>query len=429
MSLTNSWLNSHVNKPVDKSYMKADRDGLSVRVSVKGTLTFTMRYRHNNKPDQMALGTYPQMTLAEAREANQKYRKVLSEGTNPKEYKAKEQAGVLEAISFQDLFGEWFKRKIEGEFGQKRESMRRRMFENDVFPTFGKRAAKDITIHEWLRLIEKVQERAPTTAEYILIITKQIYHFAVIRELVPVNPLQNLSATRDLNIKRNVGERYLENHELHMVMNVIENAKMSRPYKLFTWICLFYGCRPGELRLAKKTDFDFENGIWTVPWENHKIGKNTKKPLLRPIVPEIKPMLNELFETSVSDWVISTTRENPSIGKKKGEPLKETFYTRIANDLTKLVKKEYGEDLEKWTFYALRKTMRTNVGRIGEETQERTAPYFVREIMIGHKLPGQWSVYDKHSYLDAQAQAYSAWWSRLISIKEGADNVRVVNFR
>ncbi len=429
MSLTNAWLKANLNKAVTKPYMQADRDGLNVRVSAKGALTFTMRYRHAGKADQMALGSYPTMTLAEARELNDKYRKSLAEGTNPKAAKRESLALNIEALTFKQLFEKWFEKHIKGQFGTKRENVRLNMFTNDIFPVLGDRIAANITIHEWLELIEKIQKRAPTTAEYLLIMTKQIYHFGVIRELVPSNPLVNISAKRDLKITRTVGERVLNDKELHMVLHALDNSKMTRPYQLFAHLCLLYGCRPGELRLAKKADFDFEEMVWTVPPENHKTGKFTKKPLLRPIIKEVVPLLKELFSLSSSEWAISTTRTNALIGKDLGEPLKETFYTRIAGDLSKVVKKMYDFDMDSWTFYVFRKTMRTNMGRIGEETRERIAPFHVCEIMVGHKLPGQWAVYDKHDYLKQQAEAYSAWWAKIHSIKAGDSNVRVVNFR
>lgn len=43
---------------------------------------------------------------------------------------------------------------------------------------------------------------------------------------------------------------------------------------------LIFGCRVGELRTAKKSDFDFQNHTWTIPPEQHKTGARSKKQLL-----------------------------------------------------------------------------------------------------------------------------------------------------
>ncbi len=64
--------------------------------------------------------------------------------------------------------------------------------------------------------------------------------------------------------------------------------------------------------------------------------------------------------------------------------------------------------MKHWSIHDLRKTARTN-------WSELTEPH-VAEIMLGHKLPGQWQVYDHYKYLDEQTKAYSAWWAKLMSV-------------
>ncbi|MGU9851125.1 hypothetical protein ACU680_10045 [Pseudomonas koreensis] len=56
---------------------------------------------------------------------------------------------------------------------------------------------------------------------------------------------------------------------------------MATKNKIFLKLCLIYGCRYSE-----KAHFDFRAMIWTVPPANHKMGKSSGKPLLRPITPE-----------------------------------------------------------------------------------------------------------------------------------------------
>ncbi|WP_259556329.1 hypothetical protein [Vibrio harveyi] len=52
----------------------------------------------------------------------------------------------------------------------------------------------------------------------------------------------------------------------------------------------------------------------------------------------------------------------------------------------------------------------------------------VCEIMLGHKLPGVWQVYDKHLYLDEQKKkAYTEWWHRLKRINSNESNVVTID--
>lgn len=67
MALSDAWLKANKDKPRDKVEVKTDRDGLSVRVSPKGKITFQLRYRYNGKAMRMDIGTYPGTSLKEAR--------------------------------------------------------------------------------------------------------------------------------------------------------------------------------------------------------------------------------------------------------------------------------------------------------------------------------------------------------------------------
>ena len=108
----------------------------------------------------------------------------------------------------EDLFNAWFEKNVKGHNSQANEKQRVRMFNNHVFARFGKRIAKDVTLHEWLDQIESIQEKTPSVSMHLLGYLKQMYNFGVIRELVPNNPVVNISATRDLK-NRNKCKRAL----------------------------------------------------------------------------------------------------------------------------------------------------------------------------------------------------------------------------
>jgi Phage integrase family. len=62
-------------------------------------------------------------------------------------------------------------------------------------------------------------------------------------------------------------------------------------------------------------------------------------------------------------------------------------------------------EMEHWSIHDLRRTARTNFSTL-------TAPH-IAEIMLGHRLPGAWQVYEHHDYLQEQAEAYTAWFRKL----------------
>src|SRR5262245_8241854 len=86
-------------KPKKVIYEVSDRDGLSVRVSRTGVLTFQYRYRVNGRPERFKLGRYatagqtsrPGMTLAEAREALRDARRLVAQRVSPIRHRQQQQ--------------------------------------------------------------------------------------------------------------------------------------------------------------------------------------------------------------------------------------------------------------------------------------------------------------------------------------------------
>ena len=83
MTISHSKLKSLLNKPQSKRVEISDRDGLSVRVSQTGSLSFQYRYRFRAQAKRLYLGRYPDLTLAQARDKIPQLRQLIQEGKDP----------------------------------------------------------------------------------------------------------------------------------------------------------------------------------------------------------------------------------------------------------------------------------------------------------------------------------------------------------
>ncbi len=83
MTISHSKLKFLLNKPQPKRFELSDRDGLSVRVSQTGALSFQYRYRFKAKAKRLYLGRYPDLTLAQARDKIPQLRQLIKEGKDP----------------------------------------------------------------------------------------------------------------------------------------------------------------------------------------------------------------------------------------------------------------------------------------------------------------------------------------------------------
>nr|WP_286410645.1 Arm DNA-binding domain-containing protein [Acinetobacter pseudolwoffii] len=88
--------------------MVTDRDGLSVRITPKGKIVFQYRYRFGGKAKRLDLGTYPLLTLKDARVQVHKYKAELDQGKDPMQLKLKGESDYLKQLTVKDICDLWF---------------------------------------------------------------------------------------------------------------------------------------------------------------------------------------------------------------------------------------------------------------------------------------------------------------------------------
>lgn len=401
MAISDTWLKAHNGKPHETREEKADRDGFGVRVTPKGKITFQLRFRYDGRPCRLDLGTYPLMSLKEARAETQRLRAQLEQGHDPRVVKQLEKQAILQADSVESLFRQWYEAYCKGNKKGHHEILR--SFEIHVFPRVGKLPAGRVTLHEWLALLEGQAKARPGIAERILVNAKQMLKWGVKRQMIPSHPLADINAKEDLQIKKIAGSRSLSDEEIRLVWKAMEQSRMATKNKIFLKLCLIYGCRNSELRLSEKSHFDFARKIWTVPVENHKLGKASGKPLLRPITPEIESLIKQAMALSAEgQFLFKNSGTSKPMGV--GAPL------QLPYNIMQWLRRHEKYEMQHWSVHDLRKTARTNFSTL-------TEPH-IAEIMLGHKLPGSWQVYDQYDYLAEQKEAYSAWCERLSKLSQ-----------
>lgn len=398
VAVTDAWLKANSGKLGDRIRERSDRDGLGVRVTPKGKVVFQMRYRYNGSANakRLDLGTYPAMSLKEARAEHLRLRGRQDQGHDPKVVRSTEKTAIADAPLVKALFLLWYEKYCKAAKKGHHEILR--TFELYVFPKIGKLPVQEVTLHHWLELLEEQAKLRPHIAERILVNAKQMMKFGVKRKFIPANALSEIYSKSDLQVIKREDLRSLSDEEIAHVWRALDRSRIAQKNKLFLKLCLFYGCRNGELRLSRKADFDLDKGIWTVPPEHHKLGKKTGKPLLRPIIPEVKPLVEEAMKLSgVHAHVFLNANDDEPMGK--GAPL------QLPYNIMQWLRRHEKYEMAHWSVHDLRKTARTNFSTLAQ-------PH-VAEIMLGHKFPGTWQTYDHYTYLKEQAAAYSAWWKRL----------------
>jgi len=403
MALSDAALRAMLGKEYEKVQVKTDRDGLSARVSCKGKITFQYRYRWNGKGERVDLGTYPATSLKEAREVAMRLRGELEKNRNPRLLKRTAREDAVSALTVEEVIRTWIEKYGLENKPEHHDVLR--SFEIHVFPCLGRVPHEDAPIHMWLNVLEPLALTKPSIVIRLLTNAKQAHNWAVRRQLTKTTPLSDLRLA-DLGITLTPRERVLSADEIVTIFRAMEASRLAPKFQLLVKLCLLFGCRVGELSNAEKSHFDFEKKIWSIPPTHHKTGKRTRKPLLRPVIPEAEEMLKELFDQSPHSRFAMTNI-------KRDVPQARSSLIDIPPRIRQSARRHLSSEMEHWTLHDLRRTARTNFSDL-------TEPH-VAEIMLGHKLPGVWQVYDRYSYVDEQRRAYSLWWARVTAWVYGED--------
>lgn len=409
MALSDAWLRNALGKQSEKVVVKSDRDGLSARVSVNGKIAFQFRYRWNGKQERVDIGTYPATSLKDARDEAIRLRGELEANHNPRLMKKMARTAAYQVHTVEDVIREWYGKYCTARKKNHAEILR--SFEIYIFPAIGGYSHDGTTLHHWLDVLEPLVKKIPAIAERLLINAKQAHKWSVRRQLITNQPLRDIGLV-DIGVKKRNRDRVLSNDEIVIIFRAMESSRIHQKYKLLVKLCLLFACRSGELVYAEKKHFDMEKDIWTIPPEFHKTGETSGKPIVRPVIPEAKEMLKELFDLSgKSRYLIKKEAGNSPVGR--------ATLSDIPAYIINSAKRHLNIELEHWTLHDLRRTARTNLSSI-------TDPH-IAEIMLGHKLPGVWQVYDKSEYLDEQRRAYALWWARVASLVYGESKVVVLS--
>jgi len=271
-------------KPTDKEQHINDGGGLYVRVrsiADGGGISFRFRYRFDGKQRWLNLKA---SDLLEARTERDIYTPMLKAGLDPnleiklKEERAKqqqldEQAAITKLkarVTVNALFIRWHDTDLT-----KRKDVKEiiRMFEKDVLPVLGLLFVEDIRKGHITEVTDTLKQRnAVHTARNILKLMRQMFRFAVDRDIIEFDPTANLSVTKTTT-KPTERDRTLSEIEIRALARQLSDANLLKSTECAIWIALATLCRIGELSKAQWADVDFKGKTWNIPEANSKNGK------------------------------------------------------------------------------------------------------------------------------------------------------------
>jgi hypothetical protein len=133
-------------RPREKPYKLADRGGLYLVVTPKGTKSWRYDYRLHGRRETLTIGTYPEAKLAEARERHMEARKGVARGESPSKQKRIEKRAAVKvaAGTFVAVADNWYADKAAHRSRSWREATRR-WLDKELYPVIGSKPLADIS--------------------------------------------------------------------------------------------------------------------------------------------------------------------------------------------------------------------------------------------------------------------------------------------
>jgi integrase len=258
-------------KPRTKLYKIADGEGLFLVVMPTGSKYWRMRYYFAGKEKLLALGVYPDVSLADARERRADARKSLADGNDPGEVKkeAKRIAILKSANSFEAVAREWIeKRKHEWAATSNATALAR--LEQHILPKLGDRPVAEINPPEVLAMARVVEGKGNLeTARRVMQMCGQIFSYAIATGRAERNPVPDLRGA----LKTPVAKHYsfLKANDLPQFLKNLEAYDGSLQTKLALRFLLLTFVRTMEVRGAKWSEIDWDKAEWRIPPERMKM--------------------------------------------------------------------------------------------------------------------------------------------------------------
>jgi len=447
------------------TYWDTKQVGFGVRVSPQGRKTFLACRRHGKtgKLVECAIGTYPDMTLGDARKEAKTVLDMIEGGETPKERKEREQreeamrrretfSAAVEAFfrdgSLGDLrTGTETERVIRREFLGQIPKREKRPVERDgkrvepwitqwqagPDPRWSKTPVAEITRRNIIERLDEIKRRGGKhAARHALGAVRKFFNWCADGERfgVEVSPCLNIR-DRTLGFSKDGRElkrrRVLTDAELYDVWAAADaltqehrdkvlkrqaDADMSRlhdPITPLVKLLMLTGQRLNDVAQAKWTEIDLDKAVLTVPPERYKTGLAQEVPLSARALDILKELPR--FERGYALTTTGGARPISGFGKMK---------SRLDEEIAKRRTKDGREPMPPWILHDLRRTVRTRL------VSDLSVEAFIAERVIGHALPGLHGVYDQGSHRIQKRDALDRWSMALaliVGLTAPADNV------
>lgn len=292
-------------KPQSNIYTLSDGRGLSLRVEPNGSKYWHFRFYWQGKQQRVSFGTFPDVSLKDARQRRDDARAMVAGGVDPRAYTQKEDEQGMTFATFAQQWKEFKLKKLGADMLKNRQSTRvqiERYLRKDLLPALGDLPLSSISQKEILLVLRKIESRgAKSIVEKCRSWLNEIFRHAIAEGYINFNPVSDIDVVLlpPDPVKHNP---FLTMSELPQLLAALKDYQGDRRIQLGVKLLLLTAVRPGELRYSEPQHFDLKTGLWHIPPEYVKqlqkrvrTGNEKIPPFIVPLPKQAIAIIQELM--------------------------------------------------------------------------------------------------------------------------------------
>ena len=252
-----------------------DQHGLILRVQPSGSKAWIWRGTVNGRRRDLGLGRYPYVSLAQARQQAFEYRKAAHEGIDPttlRDGAVPTFASAAEAV-IALYAGKW-------KPGGKSEGQWRSSLDTYVLPSIGSMRVDEVTSADVMDCLSPIWTNRPETAKRVRQRIAAVMKWAIAQGHRPDNPAGDaVTAALPKQAGARKHLRALPHRDVADAIEQIRQANTHAPLRLAAEFAIITAVRSGEVRGAVWDEVDLDTGLWTIPGDRMKAGRQHRVPL------------------------------------------------------------------------------------------------------------------------------------------------------
>ena len=233
---------------------------------------WVQRIRINGRETNLGLGSYPAVTLAEARRRALRNRRAVEEGRNPRARKVPTFRQATERVI--RLYSAKWKP------GGRSEEHWRSSFQTYVYPRFGNKRVDLVTTRDVMACLSPIWHNIPETASRVNQRISSVMKWSIAQGFREDNPADGrITAALGSNKQRPQHMKALHHSEVAAAVRAVEVTDAHwATIAAFKFLTLT-ATRSGEVRRATWDEIELSTAIWAIPSEHTKTGREHRVPL------------------------------------------------------------------------------------------------------------------------------------------------------